>query len=114
MTKVFIGCALGLVLSLSACNFDAPASPSSVANKTILDEKLGRTATLGYTAASKLGAALVKGGIIDKVAFKAADQKGYDAVLAIKAAYDTGNANSYAAAVANANAAVADIKALVK
>lgn len=87
---------------------------SNVAAATTLDEQVGIDATTAYTAASLLGARLVKAGLIDKAAFKAADNKGYAAVQVIRRAYLAGNEQSYAAAVRQAYASVADVKALVK
>lgn len=106
--------ALALVASLSACALTPPPAPVDVADKTALDEQAGITATVAYTAASRLGLALARAGIIDKAKFKALDARGYAAVLAIKAAYDAGNSASYFAAIEQAKAATAQISALVK
>jgi hypothetical protein len=91
-----------------------PIKPADVASKTTLDERLGIGATIGYTAASRLGTALARAGLIDKTRFKALDAKGYAAITAVKAAYDAGNATSYTAAIDRVNAAVADINTLVR
>lgn len=115
--KRFLLCA---ALALSACQ---PLSDvvgnngtaiSNAADKTTLDEQAGIDATDLYTAASLFGARLATAGLIDKAKFKAADNKGYAAVQAIHAAYESGNAPNYLAAIAQAKIAVADIKSLVK
>ncbi len=87
---------------------------SNAADATTLDEKVGIDATNAYTAASLLGAKLATAGIIDKAAFKAADNKGYAAVQLIHTAYVAGNQRNYLAAASQVWGAVADIKALVK
>lgn len=123
MRKLMI--TMGMALSLAACatpgsivggvlDASVPTKPADVANKTSLDERLATGATIAYTAASRLGTALASAGLIDKARFKALDQQGYAAVLAVKAAYDAGNSTSYAAAIDRVNAAVAGINALVR
>lgn len=87
---------------------------SNAAAATTLDEQAGIYATDAYTAASLLGAKLVKAGLLDKAKFQAADNKGYTAVLALHAAYEAGNQPNYSAAIAKTYGAVTDIKALVK
>lgn len=105
--------ALTCLLALSACTLP-PIQPATVANATTLDERTGIAATTGYTAASVLGNRLSRAGIIDRARFKALDNQGYAAVLAIRAAYDAGNATGYAEAITKANAAVDAIKGLVQ
>lgn len=115
-----------LLLALPACGVTAgsvagpvldasiPTKPVDVADRTTLDERLATGATVSYTAASRLGTALASAGLIDKARFKALDNQGYTAVLAVKAAYDAGNAASYVAAIDRVNAAVAGINTLVR
>lgn len=105
--------AVALLCALPACA-TLPTSPVAVADKTLLDEKIGIAATVGYTAASTLGNRLSRLGVIDRAQFQALDQKGYAAVLAIRAAYLTGNATNYASAIEQAKAATAAIGGLVK
>lgn len=116
MKRYLILCA---ALSLTAC---APMADivgnngtaiSNAADKTTLDEQAGIDATAAYVATSKLGYVLAKNGLIDKAAFKAADNKGYAAVQVIHDAYETGNAANYMTAIAKAKKARDDIAALV-
>jgi hypothetical protein len=108
------GCMGGNLGVGTAIDAAVPVKPADVADQTTLDERIGIVATLGYTAASRMGTALASAGLIDKARFKALDAQGYAAVLALKAAYDTGNAGSYSDAIARANAAVAGMKSLVR
>lgn len=105
---------LAALLALSACAGTLPTGPSNVAEATVLDEKIGIGAEAAYTTATKLGTALARAGLIDKAKFKGADAKAYAALAAVRTAYRAGNATSYAAAIAELYAAVADIRALVK
>jgi hypothetical protein len=109
------GCAMTAgSLAGPALDASVPVKPVDVADKTTLDERLATGATIGYTAASRMGTALASAGLIDKARFKALDNQGYAAVLAVKAAYDAGNAGSYVAAIDRVNAAVAGINTLVR
>lgn len=110
MIRLSVAAAL---LALSACA-TLPAAPVVVADKTVLDEKVGIAATVGYTAASTLGNRLSRLGVIPRAQFQALDQRGYDAVLAIRTAYLAGNATNYLEAVERAKAATAAIGGLVK
>lgn len=105
--------ALAICAALPACA-TMPLAPADVANATVLDEKVGIAATVGYTAASTLGNRLSRLGVIPRAQFQALDQRGYDAVIAIRAAYLTGNATSYFEAVEQAKTATAAIGGLVK
>ena len=105
--------AAALLLALPACA-TLPTAPAAVADKTVLDEKIGIAATVGYTAASTLGNRLSRLGVIPRAQFQALDQRGYDAVIAIRAAYLAGNATNYLAAIEQAKAATAAIGGLVK
>lgn len=113
MTRVLLAAAL-CALPLSACNLGGVNSPGTVAAQTALDEKAGTTAENAYQAVSRLGEALVMLGALDKAKFKALDNDGYRALLAVRAAYLAGNAAGYGAAVANLNSAIANISLLLK
>lgn len=91
-----------------------PSGPAALANSTTLDEKAAITAETAYSAASLLGAKLADAGLIDRAKFRAADQTGYTALLAVRAAYKAGNADGFAAAILQLNAAVMDIKSIAK
>jgi hypothetical protein len=84
----------------------AGGGPAVLAERTKMDEYSGIAVTRAYTALSRLGAALVRAGIVDREAFKRADQAGYDAVTAISVMYLAGNARGYGEAVDRANEAV--------
>jgi hypothetical protein len=109
MRSIFAALALA---SLSACNFGV-ASPGTVAAKSTLDEKAGITAETTYVAVSKMGVALVTFGALDKARFKALDADAYGALLAVRAAYQAGNATDYARAISRLNAAVGQIGLLL-
>lgn len=102
-----------LLAILPACA-TLPTAPAAVANATVLDERIGIAAELGYTAASTLGNRLSRLGVISRPAFQALDNKGYAAVLATRATYRAGNADDYLAAVEQVKAATAAIGGLVK
>lgn len=93
-----------------------PAAPVEIADQTVLDEQIGITVTLAYTASAKMAALLIRTGAIkDTATIRAigvANERGITAVEAVRAAYDAGNADSYAALLIEANRAVADIQAL--
>ena len=104
--------AAALLLALPACA--TLPGPAVVADRTVLDERIGIAATVGYTAASTLGNRIWPKGSAGRPAFQALDQRGYDAVIALRAAYLTGNATSYIQAIERAKAATAAIGELVK
>jgi predicted small secreted protein len=107
--------ALALCMPLAACDLGGTVNgPGTVANSTVLDEQIGIGTEAAYTAASTLGTALAKAGVIDTAKFKALDNQAYSALLAVRAAYKAGNADSYATAAAQVYEAVARIKSLVK
>jgi hypothetical protein len=106
---------LGSAGSAAAVAADAAGVPPpvTVADRTLLDEKVATTATVSYSAASRLGARLAKAGLIDKARFKALDNQGFEAVLALEKAYRAANAASFRAALDQINAAVASINGLL-
>lgn len=120
---LLIGCT---ALALAACA-TTPLSglsggPVVVADQTKLDEQLGLTITLAYTASAKAA----------KLAIEAADATGhpfshatlqtienlrakaYAGVVATRQAYEAGNSAGYLDAAKKAKAAVADLLAAVK
>lgn len=107
--------------ALTACNLpdvgSVPASPGAVADKTSLDERAAFAAELAYEAfrtAAEVGvdAGLIKGE--RAVAIANIDSRAYQALMVARAAYEAGNAESYASALSNARAAIADGLALIK
>ena len=117
---------LPVLLGLSACgglaglmtppaNF--PASPSAVANTTKLDEQAALGVELAYQAANRATFFAAKAGFLSPDAkLRAADldNAAYKAVLATRAAYDAGNATSYAVAATRAQAAISTLLAQSK
>lgn len=109
------------VCALSACYGASvpalPDSPAAVANETALDERAAIGAELAYEAfrtAAELAvdAGLLRGETASRVA--ALDNRAYQALAVARAAYDAGNAETYASALGNANSAVAEALALLK
>lgn len=109
-------------LSLSACTTGQvvsaiPAAPAAVANKTVLDEQAALGVELAYQAAAlslitATRAGLIKGDAATKAA--ALESRAYAAVLAVRGAYNTANADSYSDALVQARSLVAQIVAIVK
>lgn len=103
------GCALaGLPTNL------LPTAPAAVADRTILDEKAAVAVELTYkawrtAAEAATDAGWVKGAQAVKVADL--DRRAYDAVKAVRAAYNAGNAANYKAAFVNAQKVLASASA---
>lgn len=113
--------ALFAPLALAACSFagveSVPPNPADVADRTILDERAALGVELAYRAAGiALELAVDAGALRGEHAATAAtlERRAYSAVLAVRAAYDTGNATTYANALDKARAAVAAVLAAVK
>jgi hypothetical protein len=113
--------ALFALLALAGCAIDATSPPlpppAAVTNGTTLDEKLALGVEATYQAARTIVEAGVDSGVIHgATAAKVAqlDNDAYRAVLATRAAYDAGNAASYAAAAASATAAISQLLAITK
>lgn len=95
------GCTPGLV---------STPTPGQVADRTVLDERGAIAVESAYRAAGlALEMAVDTGLLRGQAAATAAtyEQRAYTAVLAARAAYDAGNATSYAAALATARQAIA-------
>ncbi|WP_257554156.1 hypothetical protein [Sphingobium sp. CFD-2] len=112
---------LCLLLALSACGGitnavnGIPASPTTVANSTTLDEQGVLAAELAYKAArvaveTGVDAGLIKGPTAAKVA--QLDRRAFAALGVVRKAYAAGNAASYASALTRARAAIADLLTL--
>ena len=117
MRKMLFAAALAAsTLGLSACA-TIPAGPGEVADQTVLDERGALAVELAYRAAGvALETAVDAGALTGERAATAAryEAVAYRAVLAVRAAYDTGNAATYAEAIDKAQAAVAAVLAAVK
>lgn len=109
--------ALALLASLPGCAalgagpVSIPA-PIDLTDRTTLDEKAAISAEVTYTAASRLGVALVRAGVLDTERFKALDNKAWLALRAVRSAYASGTAPEYAMAIAKFNDAANAIIAL--
>jgi len=108
---------LPLSLCLSACATapTIPASPSAVADQTKLDEQIAIGAEALYRGARLLVEPLVDTGLIRGQAaerFRVLNREAFDAVKAVRTAYDTGDSKSYAAAAERAGGAIAKLVAL--
>lgn len=119
MKKIIV--AAMMALSLQGCALmsalTAPPAPVEAANRTILDEQVALSIEFAYQASAQaIGVAADAGLLRGDNARKAAeiDRKAYRAVVAVRAAYDAGNATSYGAAAVNARAAIAELLSLVK
>lgn len=108
--KLRLAVAALLVTPLPACQTLAPVE---VADTTVADEKAAIGFELAYTAASRAGTALARAGIIDPDRWVALDARAYTALLAVRAAYRTGNARDLASAVVEFEAAVDAINSLL-
>lgn len=116
--------ALPLPLSMAACaplsNVGLPSlppAPAALADKTALDEQAALSVELAYHASAltlrtAFRAGLLKGDAAARAA--AADNTAYAAVKAVRAAYDAGNATSYAASLIKARDAVTFTLTLLK
>ena len=110
MRKLIIAALAPLALAGCSTLANIPASPNVVADKTLLDERGAIAVESAYKAAGlALETAVDAGALSGADAAKAAklEQRAYDAVRAVRAAYDAGNASGYGAALVEARAAVA-------
>ena len=130
MKRLMIAAALACAVALPGCGDKTPLAsagdlapitatvadaakvppPATVANKTALDEQLGRGVELAYKAFRLLMEARVDSGKLTgakAVAVADLDNKAFKATQAVQAAYRTANAVSYSDAVKQANAAIA-------
>lgn len=113
-----------LGLCLAACSIatpllpaSVPASPSVIADKTILDEKAAISVELAYQAWATAVEIAVDAGVLhgERAAqIKAIDNRIYGAVVAVREAYKAGNQTSYTNAVFGAKAAIEQGIAVMK
>jgi hypothetical protein len=111
MKKLLLLLALLFAVPLTACaNLPTiPTSPGQVADSTKLDEQTAVTAHLAYKSwrlavETSVNAGLIKGQLAAHVA--QLDNQLYSALQAVDAAYASGNATNYAAAVGAFNTAI--------
>ena len=110
-------------MSLAACAPLATAVgppdnlvPAAAADQTVLDEQVAISVELAYQAAVLTVSTATKAGLVKgdtAVKLLDADRVAYQAVLAVRAAYDTGNARSYAEAALSAQSAIRGVIALI-
>jgi hypothetical protein len=110
-------------MSLAACTTLATSVgppdnlvPAAAADQTVLDEQVAISVELAYQAAVLTVSTATKAGLVKgdaAVKLLDADRVAYQAVLAVRAAYDTGNARSYAEAALSAQSAIRGVIALI-
>ncbi len=107
--------AAALALGIAGCV--STSAPVAVADQTVLDEKAGIAAEVAYTAVAKAIVVSIRAGLITDRAklekIRDLDAKAYAALQATRAAYKSGNALSYSAALAEGNLAVRSILSLL-
>lgn len=104
-------------LALAACTppTSIPPAPSTVADKTTLDEQGMLAVELAYKAARMAVETGVDTGLVHGAAaarFASLDNTAYAALQAVRAAYRTGNATNYANALTQARSAITGLLAL--
>src|SRR5690242_17257829 len=120
MRRLILALAAASSLALTACGPTAAVipGPAVIADRTKADEQAGITVTLAYTAAARAAALAITSGVVSDPAkvkrIGELDSRAYAAVQAVRQAYLTANAASYAEALANANAAIAAFTAATK
>jgi len=117
MKRLLCAVALSAAVLTGACQFGTVPTPSSVAQSTVLDEQVAITAELAYKAARTAVEVAVDAGLLKgrrAAAVAAADNRAYAAVQAVRAAYRTGNAASYATAATEAQNAVTAMLSAIK
>ena len=110
---------MGLTTACGTVGTLLTGSPATVANQTKLDEQVGLTVTLAYTAAARAaGLAITTAAAIGKPLSPATvkrigelDLRAFAAVTAVRNAYLSVNSASYLSALSGARAAVADLLA---
>lgn len=110
MWRLALVLALCVPLPIAGC---ALTPPVEYADRTIADERTAVALELSYATASRAGTALARAGIIASDKWRELDGKAYSALLAVRSAYQAGNATDYASAVAEMQAAIAEINALL-
>lgn len=118
MKKMFLAVMLACApLALTACDFGTVQSPGSVANTTVLDEKLAIGAELAFKGARTAAEVAVDAGLLKgaKAAqVNVAREKAYAAVQAVRQAYQAGNASTYSDLAEKAQTAVAEFLSAIK
>ena len=118
MKQIMIAAA---AFALAACPGpinNIPTAPAQIADQTKIDEQVGLTVTLAYTAAARAAALAIETGVIKDNATIARigelNSRAYAAVLAVRAAYSASNASGYASALNRARGAITALLAAAK
>lgn len=115
MRALILIAAAGLALSgCSALGTGIPSSPSAVCDKSTLDETGGQLVELGYRLFRTAGELAVDSGKLKGAAatrVRVLDNQLFAATQAVQSAYATCNASSYAAAIEQAKALLANANA---
>lgn len=116
-------CALGLTAcgTLGTITGAVTGGPVAIADQSKLDEQVGLSLTLAYTAAAKAAGLAIQVAAAAGHPFSAAtvqrigqlDTRAYNAVTAVRAAYLAGNSTNYLSAISTARSAVSDILAAI-
>lgn len=117
MIKLLLAVALALAGTGCTALSEIPPSPSAVADTTAADEQAALAVELAYKGARMAAELAVDAGVLEGEAaarVAALDRTAYRAVLVTRAAYETGNADSYAAAARDARSAVAAMLAAIR
>lgn len=105
-------------LSLTGCGLaplitGIPASPQAVANRTTLDEDVGRLVTVAYDAAAQAASFAIENHVVtDPATIRAIgryDMCAFAMVQGVRIAYQSGNQTSYSAAITQARQAIATL-----
>lgn len=120
MKRLVLLCA---ALALTGCDVSQrlatiPPAPITVADRTKVDEQLGLSLTLAYTAAARAAALAIETRLVRDPAtirrIGELDRRAYAAVQGVRTAYLAGNAAGYVEALKGANAAVSELLAAAK
>lgn len=109
-------------LSLASCNTTGaggiPGSPSEVADRTTLDEKVGIAAETIYTGANRAAALAIRTGLVSNTAtitrIGQLDLEAKSHLQKVRDAYAAGNATSYDVAFRDLNKTANELLALAK
>jgi hypothetical protein len=96
---------IALALACSGCSLTDLPAPNSVADATVLDEKLGIAVETTYAAAARTAALAIRAGLVDAAGARRIsllNEQARAAVLLTRQAYDAGNAVTYTAAASQA------------
>lgn len=120
MKKLYLALALATGISLSACSVATSSplpTPSAVSDRTAMDEQAAVSVELAYKAFRLAVELAVDSGVLKgerAVVAAKADQQAYNAVLIMRSAYKTANAEDFLNAARSAKIAVEQALATVR